>query len=141
MMVDSRKMMLKDLYKYSFYILYKTNCFSSSWGADWRAGGLLMVLTFFLFTSMFLYFGVLFTYEYPMDNIILYMIVFGIIFNIINFRTFFSNNNWRSIIAKYDKWPDKKNLIRGGIVYAFLICVFANFLISVWFYQSLILGN
>ena len=129
-------MMLKDLYKYSFYILYKTNCFSSSWGADWRAGGLLMVLTFFLFTSMFLYFGVLFTYEYPMDNIILYMIVFGIIFNIINFRTFFSNNNWRNIIAKYDKWPDNKNILSGSIVCIIMILLFVNFIISMELYDT-----
>ena len=128
--------MLKDLYKYSFYILYKTNCFSSSWGADWRSSGILMVLCFFFITSLLHYCGVFFNHLYEASFITGYLIIMLIGLNIMNYALFYSSNQWKEIIAKYDKWPDNKNILSGSIVCIIMILLFVNFIISMELYDT-----
>ena len=134
-------MILKDLYKYSFYILYKICCFSSSWGADWRAVAILVGADLFLFISLFAYSGLLFTIKYSIITLQWYLIIVGIKLYIFNYKFFYSSNQWKEIITRYDKWPDNKNIFRGFIVFLFLMMIFANFLISIGLYKTLVFNT
>ena len=134
-------MNFNNLYKYSFYILYKTNCFSTSWGADWRAVGLLMMTGIYFVIPIALYLGILFSYRYSDNALISLFAIAGIILCSINYKTFFHNDQWKEIITKYDKWPDKKNIIRGVLVCLMMLAIFANFLLSLYLYKSIILWH
>ena len=56
--------------------------------------------------------------------------------NIMNYALFYSSNQWKEIIAKYDKWPDNKNILSGSIVCIIMILLFVNFIISMELYDT-----
>lgn len=125
-----------EFYQYAFYKLYKFYDSStySKWWSEWKAGGTIIVLEMWFFSTIKVYYHYLF--NIPLENndskVDLSTIIYGFLFLGINWYLFEHQDKWKLIVDKFDKLPKKTNNIAGIIAWIVLISIVIAYWYSVF---------
>ena len=120
-------MKIREMYEYLYYKIYKAmNNEAFPWGADWRACGVLLIVDL-LFVYSFVLYYMIFDMSF---NIYITAIIPCVFFAVLHIYLFLYQDRWRSIVEKYDHWPEKKNVQGSLIVWGVIIFVFVHFIFA-----------
>ena len=125
-------MVLKKIYPYIFYKLYKfSEGAPSKWWSDWKASISLLALELWLVISCYIYYDLLTEKGLPSDNIIILYgsIIVGLLV-LIKYLMFYRHDRWKSYVAEFDKWPKGQNKIGSILVGILVIIVIVNLIFS-----------
>lgn len=125
-------------YYYLFYKLYK---FWKSghviFWSEWKASLSIIVLEIWFILSLFVYYKIFINRYIHLagDNVQIFLLALPIW--VINYYIFHHHNQWRSIIAEFDKLPEKENKKGGIIVWSIIILIIANVIFSFYFMSQI----
>lgn len=122
---------MKKAYYYLFYKLYKHyEKGPSVWMSDWKASFSLDVLIYFIVTSLFIYYKVIFNRYIHLseNNMEAFLLVITVV--LANYFIFHSQNQSKRIIADFDQLPKNKDQTGGWIVFCFVLFVIVNLVFS-----------
>ena len=128
-----------------FYRLFKLwqkdeNIFLSS---QFRAEISLMAIELWLLYSFIFYYSILTkghigSVPEPIATILFFIPLVAVVAH--NLSVFTFSKKWKLYNERFDKWPKRKNLNAGIIVWVSIILIIANFFTSVYFYQRIQFG-
>ena len=125
-------MVLKKIYTYIFYKLYKfSEAAPSKWWSDWKATIALLALELWLLISVFIYYDLITNKGLPSDNII--ALVGGIIIGVlvlIKYFMFHRHNRWKSYVSEFDSWPRRENKRGSFFVSILVLLIISNLVFS-----------
>lgn len=125
---------IKSGYYYFFYKLYNfwEEISVPSYWSDWKASLSLDVLVFFLIFSMMVYYNVFFDRYFNFGDKKIFIIFFILIVSIPNFFIFNYNDTWKEYNLKFSKYPKRKNSIGGFLVWAVILGIIFNLILSLY---------
>lgn len=127
-------MSIKKAYYYLFYKLYKfSEAAPSRWWSEWKASLAVDVLLGFLILSIGIYYNVLVDRHFDFGTKTEFVVFFLLLILVPNYFIFHHREQWRDIVAEFDKWPKRKNRVGDMIVWAVIFVIFANLIFA--FYQ------
>jgi len=130
---------IKKAYYYLFYKLYKfwDHVSVPKFWSDWKASFTIDVLEIWFYISIYSYVSIFLDRKISLSitepsGFIPYIIIFG--FNIYFFN---SPSKWKPYFEEFEKWPKRRNLIGGIIVWSLIALIIINFIFSVNLMKSI----
>ncbi|KPE48970.1 hypothetical protein [Chryseobacterium indologenes] len=132
-------MKIKEAYYYLFYKLYKW--YESGpfvWYSDWKAGISIIALEIWTCVSIYSYLSIFLNRKISLSitepsGFIPYIIILST-----NLYFFSSSHKWKLYFEEFEKWPKRKNLISGIIVWSIIALIIFNFIFSINLMKSLL---
>lgn len=120
------------MYEYVYYKIYKLmDASMPGFIPDWRTGALMgMLEVLFIFPFIIYYQVFIDRYFHLTDSFIIWGILGIIILGILMYFTFWSKDQYKEIITRYDAWPKYKNRWGTLIVCLFIIAIIINFIFA-----------
>ncbi len=131
-------MNIKKAYYYFFYKLYKvamTGAIKSL--SNWYALLAIMVLDSWFILSLYNYYTIFFNRYSSLELKSFKTIIYIILLLIINYFSFAYKDKWKVYVAEFDKWPRKRNILGGIIVWSFIVLVIANLVFSFYLFSQI----
>jgi hypothetical protein len=127
---------IKNIYFYLFYKFYKHfEKGPSVWMSEWKASLAMDLLIGLIALILIVYYKIFIDRSICLDhdNLALYVYTIGF-FTIVlpHYYIFNHKDKWKDIIVQFDQLPKEKNMIRGWLVFVFILLLL--FLLIYGFY-------
>lgn len=122
---------MKSLYYYFFYKIYKFWDLISipKFWSDAKALLSIMILELFILQSCVLYYVAFVNKQSDFGEGIIETSGMVLLVLIPNYFVFYHQDRWKMIIREFDKWPKRKNMIGGIIVWAIILTIVTQFFV------------
>jgi len=120
-------MNIKKAYYYCFYRFHKlamTGAIKSL--SSFYAGVGILVLEIWFLLSLHIYYTIFFNRNADLELKSTKVIVTLIILVLANYFSFSYKNIWKIYVDQFERWPKRKNLIGGIIVWSTVVLMIAN---------------
>lgn len=119
---------IKSAYNYFFYKLYRSfEGAPSRWLSEWKASLSMDILIVFVLISLSGYYTIFTKKELIPDNYYKLVIwIVGLLIASINYFIFNHRNSWQSIVAKFDRLPNKMNKRGTLVVWSIVLLILLN---------------
>jgi hypothetical protein len=125
-------MILKKAYYYFYYQLYKSINNSSIFPRQFRASLYLDILFIIIGLSGLYMYGIFIDSGFKIEDGKWFIILYISAICIPNYFIFEHKEQWKSIIGKFDKLPQKTNQIGRFIVWSIIVLIIANLIFSIY---------
>lgn len=120
---------LKRGYYYLFYKFYKfSEAAPSRWMSDWKAGMVIGVLEIWSIFSIINYYTFFINNEFYLTRN--YYIIIGSIIFILNYFAFIHTNVWKDYVKEFDRLPKLVNRKGSWLVFGIVLFVITNLIFS-----------
>ncbi|AYN00140.1 hypothetical protein [Chryseobacterium sp. 3008163] len=135
---------IKRVYYYLFYKIYKSIIYTSEmlggeFWSDFKAGIVLLTLELWIIGSFLNYYSIINNEKLNIDAISPILLIFLIIFCILNYFSFVHTNIWKEYNREFDKLPKDINKKGGIIVWSIIAFIIINFFVSAFLLQKYVL--
>lgn len=135
---------IKKAYYYFFYKIYKSIEYTSelvggSFWTDFKAGLVILTLELWIIGSFLNYYSIINEKKLNIEITSSVLLIFLIIFSIINYLAFMNTDIWKTYNKEFDKLSEKENQKGTTIVWIIAICITVNFFGSVYLLQKYVL--
>ncbi len=130
-------MLIKKIYYYIFYKLYKHFENSSQpWWSDWKAGLSLSALEIWFLGSILIYYSIINNIRLTLSITSPTILIPLISIFILNYFSFIHTDIWKEYNKGFDQLPTEKNRRGTIIVWAIVIFIIINFFGSAYYLQK-----
>lgn len=129
---------MKRAYYYLFYKFYRmSEAAPSRWWSEWKASLALDTLIFFFIFSLLIYYAVFINPHTNIGGEIETIVVLGILILVPNYFVFHHRDQWKDIVAEFDKLPKRTNSIGSWIVFGVVLFVITNLIFAFYLYYQM----